>query len=76
MEEFKKLCRIQDRCVTRMYKCIDNNNIEGFELMKNTVTKNTPWSGFKRLDSCYERPSYAKKRIYEFWESWFFQYGR
>ena len=54
-----------------MEKTIEIKGVR-FELMKITTTKSTPWGGFKRLDSCYDRPSYAKERIYEFWESWFF----
>ena len=30
MEEFRKLLRIQNKCVDRMYYCIDTKNIEGF----------------------------------------------
>ena len=41
-----------------------------FELSKKPITEMPYYSG-RRLEDCYNRPSYAKENIYEWWFNWF-----
>ena len=50
-------------------------NGEIFIIENATVSKNLSNKRFMTLDSCYERPSYAKRSIYDYWERWFMELG-
>lgn len=50
-------------------------NGETFIIENATVSKRLGYGCFQSLDSCYERPSYAKRGIYDYWEKWFMELG-
>lgn len=76
MEEFKRLLKIQDKCVNRMFRCIDNNNIEGFawyfELWHDVTSEiyHNPLNecGHKLIDEILD---YARKNCFENYDRYY-----
>lgn len=50
-------------------------NGEEFIIENLKVSKDLRCRSFRTLDSCYERPSIYKQRIYDYWEDWFRKLG-
>ena len=57
-----------------MKKYIRINN-ETFEVKKTIADFDYSKIASKTLDSCYDRPSYTKERIWDFWSQWFNELG-
>lgn len=76
MERFMKLCRIQDKCVNRMFYCMEHNNPRGFEeyfdLWHDITAEivNSPYNecGHKL---CKEILDYASKNCPKFYEVYY-----
>ena len=50
-------------------------NGEIFTIENLMVSKDLKRGRYLSLDSCYERPSISKQRIYDYWENWFRSLG-